>query len=121
MEPRGDLLVGVAGGEFVQHLQLAVAQAERPNTRFHMAAPLPKSTASPWLPASGSSRMVDAMNHMRCPLTAVAAQYTADRADNFDIYLPVWLARYNKHIVGGLFVGGLLFSAWQWLRWSGSP
>lgn len=65
--------------------------------------------------------LVLAMNHMRCPLTAVAARYTADRADNFDIYLPLWLARYNKHIFGALFVGGLLFSAWQWMRWSGGP
>ena len=65
--------------------------------------------------------LVLAMNHMRCPLTVVAAQYTADRADNFDIYLPLWLARYNKHIFGGLFVGGLFFSAWQWLRWSSGP
>ena len=34
-------------------------------------------------------------NRMRCPLTGVAARYTSARADNFDIYLPLWLARYN--------------------------
>jgi hypothetical protein len=30
---------------------------------------------------------------MRCPLTGIAARYTDDRRDNFDIYLPPWLAR----------------------------
>jgi hypothetical protein len=54
-------------------------------------------------------------NRMRCPLTDVAARYTADRADNFDIYLPLWLARYNKHIFGPLFVVGLLVTFYRWL------
>jgi hypothetical protein len=49
-----------------------------------------------------------ALNRFRCPLTDVAAKYTPDRRDNFDIYLPLALARYNKQIFGGLFVGGLL-------------
>jgi hypothetical protein len=45
----------------------------------------------------------------RCPLTGVAARYTEDRRDNFDIYLPLWVARYNKEIFGTLFVvGGLV-------------
>jgi uncharacterized membrane protein len=48
-------------------------------------------------------------NRMRCPLTDVAARYTEDRRDNFDIYLPPWLARNNKTIFGTLFVvGGLV-------------
>lgn len=50
------------------------------------------------------------MNRMRCPLTDVAARYTSDRRDNFDIYLPLWLARYNKHIFGTLFLIGLAFT-----------
>ena len=54
-------------------------------------------------------------NQMSCPLTAVAARYTDDRADNFDIYLPLWLARHNKTIFGSLFVGVLIFSVIQWL------
>jgi hypothetical protein len=29
-----------------------------------------------------------ALNRLRCPLTVVAARYTEDRRDNFDIYLP---------------------------------
>jgi hypothetical protein len=38
----------------------------------------------------------------RCPLTAVAVRYTVDRRDNFDIYLPEWLARRNKPIFGSI-------------------
>jgi hypothetical protein len=44
-----------------------------------------------------------AMNGMRCPLTDLAARYTADRTDNFDIYLPLWLARHNKVLFGTMF------------------
>ena len=47
-----------------------------------------------------------AFNGGRCPLTDLAARYTAERADNFDIYLPLWLARYNKTIFGALFLAG---------------
>jgi hypothetical protein len=58
--------------------------------------------------------MVLFANRMRCPLTAVAARYTSDRRANFDIYLPVWVARYNKEIFGTLFVAGMLFT---WVLW----
>jgi hypothetical protein len=47
-------------------------------------------------------------------LTAVAARYTSNRADNFDIFLPVWLARYNKAIFGLLFVGALVYTLVAW-------
>jgi hypothetical protein len=50
----------------------------------------------------------------RCPLTYVAARYTRDRRDNFDIYLPEWLARYNKHVFGALYVAGLVFALARW-------
>ena len=33
-----------------------------------------------------------------CPVTVVARKYSASQRDNFDIYLPNWLARYNKQI-----------------------
>ena len=42
---------------------------------------------------------------------ALAARYTDDRRANFDIYLPVWLARYNKHVFGPLYVAGVVFAA----------
>jgi len=45
-----------------------------------------------------------ACNRGRCPLTDVASRYTEERGDNFDIYLPLWLARHNKAIFGTLFL-----------------
>ena len=33
-----------------------------------------------------------------CPITLVARKYSDSTRDNFDIYLPNWLARYNKEI-----------------------
>jgi hypothetical protein len=61
--------------------------------------------------------LVLAANRMRCPLTAVAARYTDERQDNFDIYLPLWLARYNKQIFGPLFAAGVLFTLVRWQGW----
>lgn len=54
-------------------------------------------------------------NGWRCPLTAVAARFTNDRRDNFDIYLPEWLARNNKLLFGGLYVVGIAFTAARWI------
>jgi hypothetical protein len=56
-----------------------------------------------------------ACNHFRCPLTDLAAHYTEDRAANFDIFLPVWLARNNQNIFGTLFVVGGVFVLWRWV------
>ena len=56
------------------------------------------------------------LNRMRCPLTGVAARYTEERADNFDIYLPLWLARQNKTIFGALFLAGVAYTLVEWLR-----
>jgi hypothetical protein len=58
-----------------------------------------------------------AFNAMACPLTAVAARYTTDRRPNFDIYLPEWLARWNKHIFGPLFLLGALYGVARWRGW----
>ena len=33
-----------------------------------------------------------------CPLTIMARKYSDSTRDNFDIYIPNWLARYNKLI-----------------------
>jgi len=35
---------------------------------------------------------------MKCPLTVIARQYSDSTKENFDIYLPNWLAKYNKLI-----------------------
>lgn len=56
-----------------------------------------------------------AVNGGRCPLTGLAARFTNDRADNFDIYLPNWLAQHNKVIFGLLFVAGELVVLGYWL------
>jgi hypothetical protein len=58
--------------------------------------------------------LVLGVNRMRCPLTPLAARYTEDRRDNFDIYLPEWLARHNKLIFGGLYFGGVLYTFFRW-------
>ena len=60
--------------------------------------------------------IVLALNRGRCPLTDLAAGFTADRAANFDIFLPRWLAQNNKLLFGGLFVAGELLSVCRWLR-----
>lgn len=57
------------------------------------------------------------VNGWRCPLTTVAERYTDSRRDNFDIYLPEWLARYNKHVFGTLYVLGALFAVARWAEW----
>jgi hypothetical protein len=56
-----------------------------------------------------------AVNRGRCPLTDLAGRYTEERRDNFDIYLPLWLARRNKAIFGMLFIVGELFVLGRWL------
>jgi hypothetical protein len=56
------------------------------------------------------------LNHMRCPLTAVAARYTKDRHPNFDIYLPLWLAAHNKQVFGVLYIVGLSFALVRWIH-----
>ena len=56
------------------------------------------------------------LNDWRCPLTPIAARYTSDRRDNFDIFLPEWLARFNKELFGGLYFASLVFVAYLWLR-----
>jgi hypothetical protein len=58
--------------------------------------------------------LVLALNGARCPLTAIAARYTADRSPSFDIYLPDWLAAHNKAIFGTLFVVNELVVMWFW-------
>ena len=39
-----------------------------------------------------------------CPLTLIARKYSDSTKDNFDIYLPNWLARYTKVIYTSIIV-----------------
>ena len=43
-----------------------------------------------------------------CPLTLVARKYSNSQKDNFDIFLPNWLAKYNKLIFTTIFIFALL-------------
>jgi hypothetical protein len=54
-------------------------------------------------------------NNWRCPLTPIAAQFTTDRKNNFDIFLPEWLARYNKEIFGTLYIASVIYTTYLWL------
>jgi hypothetical protein len=60
--------------------------------------------------------MVLVVNRWRCPLTNVAARHTDDRRDNFDIYLPEWVARHNKTIFGAIYVAGIVMTLFLWFR-----
>jgi hypothetical protein len=53
-------------------------------------------------------------NRWRCPLTLLAGRFTEERHDNFDIYLPLWLAKHNKTIFGVLFCVGIAYAYSQW-------
>ncbi|MDR3799022.1 MAG: hypothetical protein P4K93_12755 [Terracidiphilus sp.] len=55
-------------------------------------------------------------NGWRCPMTDLAAKYTADRSPNFDIYMPKWLAVHNKTIFGTLFLLNEAIVVVEWLR-----
>ncbi len=50
-----------------------------------------------------------------CPLTIIARKYSNSAKDNFDIYLPNWLAKYNKLIYTTFFVMILCGIAWRYL------
>lgn len=43
-----------------------------------------------------------------CPLTLIARKYSNSTKDNFDIYLPNWIAKYNKLIFTSIFLIALL-------------
>jgi hypothetical protein len=45
---------------------------------------------------------------MFCPLTILARKYSKADKDNFDIFLPNWLARYNKIIFTVIYLIGLI-------------
>ena len=62
----------------------------------------------------GLETIILLMFRMMCPLTVMARRYSDSRKDNFDIYLPNWLARYNK-LIYSIIVGIILiilFSRW---------
>ena len=50
---------------------------------------------------------------MFCPLTVIARRYSDSEKDNFDIFLPNWLAKYNKLIFTSIFVLALLLVVYR--------
>ena len=45
---------------------------------------------------------------MFCPLTLMARNFSDSEKENFDIFLPNWLAKYNKLIFTTIFIIGLI-------------
>lgn len=43
-----------------------------------------------------------------CPITLIARKYSDSTKANFDIYLPNWLAKYNKQIYTTLFIFAII-------------
>lgn len=52
----------------------------------------------------------------RCPLTVLARNYSDSNRDNFDIFLPNWLARYNQVIFTTVYVVGLIVVGYRLLH-----
>lgn len=53
-----------------------------------------------------------------CPITTLAARHTDNREPNFDIFLPMRLAKHNKNIFLVIFIVGGLGILFRWLIWS---
>lgn len=49
----------------------------------------------------------------QCPLTVLARRYSSSTKHNFDIFLPEWLAKYNKHIYSVIFLIGIAILVYQ--------
>ena len=52
-----------------------------------------------------------------CPLTRVAKRYSANHDPGFDIFLPAWLLRRHKLILGTIFVVGLILNLARNISW----
>jgi len=52
---------------------------------------------------------------MYCPLTVWARKYSDSTKDNFDIYLPNWLAKHNKLIYTLIMAGIIILTVYRLL------
>jgi hypothetical protein len=50
---------------------------------------------------------------MFCPLTVIARKYSDSTRANFDIFLPNWLAKYNKLIYTSIFVVAVIIVVYR--------
>jgi hypothetical protein len=51
-----------------------------------------------------------------CPLTVMARKYSGSTKDNFDIYLPNWLAKYTKLIYTSILGIIIIITVYQLLK-----
>jgi hypothetical protein len=51
-----------------------------------------------------------------CPITIVARKYSDSSKENFDIYLPNWLAKYNKEIYISIVFLAVLILIYRWVE-----
>jgi len=51
-----------------------------------------------------------------CPLTVMARKYSGSTKENFDIYLPNWLAKYNKLIYTSILGIIMIITVYQLLK-----
>jgi len=51
-----------------------------------------------------------------CPLTVMARKYSGSTKDNFDIYIPNWLAKYNKLIYTSILIIIIIITIYQLLK-----
>ena len=51
-----------------------------------------------------------------CPLTIMARKYSNSTKANFDIYIPNWLARYNKTIYTTILMIVIIITTYQLLK-----
>lgn len=51
-----------------------------------------------------------------CPLTIMARKYSHSSKDNFDIYLPNWLAKYTKLIYTSILAVIIIITIYQLLK-----
>ncbi len=52
---------------------------------------------------------------MFCPLTLIARKYSDSEKDNFDIFLPNWLAKHNKVIFTSIFIVAVIIVLYRTL------
>jgi len=48
-----------------------------------------------------------------CPVTIIARRYSNSTRDNFDIFLPNWLAKYNKLIYTSIVIVTIIITAYR--------
>jgi hypothetical protein len=58
----------------------------------------------------GAEVVILFVNGWVCPLTRLARRYSDDPDPAFDIYLPRWVVRHHRLILGILFVAGLVLN-----------